>query len=157
MLRRFASLPGDDRRLLLAAMSSLLVADLGLRVLGFRRLSDRIVPAAPSAPVRAGDLERSQCYRRWIDAASRHHPARTQCLQRSLVLHWWLRREGVPSELRIGVRKKDGRFEAHAWVELGEYVLNDPVAKIASFAPLEPRIARELLAGDGTTSAMAGR
>ncbi len=39
---------------------------------------------------------------------------------------WWLlRRQGVASELRIGVRKEQGRFEAHAWVEREGVALND--------------------------------
>jgi hypothetical protein len=36
-----------------------------------------------------------------------------------------LRRRGIAGDLRIGVRKEAGRFEAHAWVELGGRVLND--------------------------------
>ncbi len=40
-------------------------------------------------------------------------------------LWWLLRRQGVASELRIGVRKEQGRFEAHAWVEREGVALND--------------------------------
>jgi hypothetical protein len=50
------------------------------------------------------------------------HPT---CLHRSLTLWWLLRRQGVASELRIGVRKEQGRFEAHAWVERAGVALND--------------------------------
>ncbi|MGH2492991.1 MAG: lasso peptide biosynthesis B2 protein [Candidatus Limnocylindria bacterium] len=157
MLRRFVSLPRDDRRLFLAAMLSLLVTDAGLRVLGFQRLCELIAPpAARRAAGHPDDVVRSQRYRRWIDAAARHHPARTHCLQRSLVLHWWLRREGVPSELRVGVRKEDDRLQAHAWVELGAYVLNDPSAKISQFAVLEAAAARDPSNADRAAAAGGG-
>lgn len=39
------------------------------------------------------------------------------CLSRSLMLWWLLRRQGVDSALRIGVRTVDGQFQAHAWIE----------------------------------------
>lgn len=39
-------------------------------------------------------------------------------LRRSLVLWALLERAGVATELRLGFRKTDGVFEAHAWVEL---------------------------------------
>ena len=37
------------------------------------------------------------------------------CLSRSLVLRWHLLRQGIQSELHIGVQTNDG-FRAHAWV-----------------------------------------
>ncbi len=55
-------------------------------------------------------------------AWSLHRPT---CLHRSLTLWWLLRRQGVASELRIGVRMEQGRFEAHAWVEREGVALND--------------------------------
>ena len=36
-----------------------------------------------------------------------------------------LRRNGIDSELRIGVRRGDGAFQAHSWVEYAGLVLND--------------------------------
>ena len=55
-------------------------------------------------------------------AWSLHRPT---CLHRSLTLWWLLRRQSIASELRIGVRKEQGRFEAHAWVERAGVALND--------------------------------
>jgi hypothetical protein len=52
-----------------------------------------------------------------------------------------LRREGLPSQLRIGVRKADGALKAHAWVELCGSVVNDDPSAVAVFRPLAtPRI-----------------
>jgi hypothetical protein len=59
----------------------------------------------------------------WGAAAwSVHRPT---CLHRSLAVWWLLRRQGIASELRIGVRMEQGRFEAHAWVERAGVALND--------------------------------
>jgi hypothetical protein len=51
-----------------------------------------------------------------VRSASRYVP-RATCLTQALVLHILLRREGLQSTIRIGVRKDAGHFEAHAWVE----------------------------------------
>jgi hypothetical protein len=42
-----------------------------------------------------------------------------------LTLWWLLHRQGVVSDLRIGVRNSGGHFEAHAWVEYQGYPLNE--------------------------------
>lgn len=47
------------------------------------------------------------------------------CLRRSLVLWCMLRRRGVDSQVRIGVRLENGEFASHAWVERQGIVLND--------------------------------
>ena len=51
-----------------------------------------------------------------VRAVSQYLPHAT-CLTQALALHILLRREGLPSRIKIGVTKDAGRFEAHAWVE----------------------------------------
>ena len=63
---------------------------------------------------------------RMVRAAVRYSFAGASCLEQSLVLWHVLERSGVPSELRVGVRKANGRFEAHAWVEHEGAALNEP-------------------------------
>ena len=52
-----------------------------------------------------------------VRAASHHGVVRATCLAESLVLWHLLQKRGVSVSLRIGVRKSEGKFEAHAWVE----------------------------------------
>lgn len=55
----------------------------------------------------------------WIDWQLRRlpWPWRRTCLKRAAVLYHLLRRDGVPVELRIGVRRDDGgQLTAHAWL-----------------------------------------
>lgn len=47
------------------------------------------------------------------------------CLKQSLTLWFLLRRRGINSALRVGVRRHEGDFQAHAWVEYGGCVVND--------------------------------
>ena len=70
-----------------------------------------------------------------------YSPIKGKCLSQSLVLWHLLKRKGIQSELRIGVRKKDDRlslatdnFDAHAWVEFQGEVLNDRPDVYENFA-----------------------
>lgn len=49
--------------------------------------------------------------------AWRYQPRKPSCLVTALAQQRLLRRYGFSVPLRIGVRKKNGRFEAHAWCE----------------------------------------
>ena len=72
-----------------------------------------------------------------IQRAARHGVFRPACLVRSLALQRLLEGRGVEgSRLRIGVRMEEDKFEAHAWVELGEVVLGDHPDHVRRFDPL---------------------
>lgn len=58
-----------------------------------------------------------------VAIAAALYPGRALCLEQSLVLYFFLRRSGVPAELRIGVHPYP--FSAHAWVELNGIPVND--------------------------------
>jgi hypothetical protein len=133
LLRRSA----DDHRLLAAAYVSLLATDVALRAIGFKRLMARIQPARDGIPVRSAALRRAYRYAAMLEQASRYHFVRARCLHRSLALHHWLRRKGLASELRIGVRRDGGQLLAHAWVEVDGRVINDRPESVAVFAPLK--------------------
>lgn len=69
-------------------------------------------------------------------AVERHLFFRASCLERALVLWWQLRRRGVAANLRIGARKEQDRFEAHAWVEVAGQPLLDADSTHTEFVPL---------------------
>jgi hypothetical protein len=128
---------------------------LALRVFGFQRLMKHTpaVNASLARDITDDELERAHRYGRWIDVAGRHHLVRAQCLHRSLVLHRWLRSDGLPSELRIGVRKENEVLRAHAWVELSGHVVYESPDVIAAFTPLAgPNL--EQVAGRGRVTGL---
>jgi hypothetical protein len=73
---------------------------------------------------------------RLVEGAASFYPLRATCLKKSLVLYRILRRRGVPAELRLGVRKAEGDFTAHAWVESrGDILLGGGIAHLYSCFP----------------------
>ena len=157
-LTRFRSLSRADYALLVRAFLRVGAVDLALRRRGFRQVVAQAqpAPAAVERPVTPDDLRRARRYARWIDSASRHHVVRARCLHRSLALHLWLREEGLPSELRIGVRKEADELRAHAWVQLAGQVINDWPAAVAPFRPLFTTAAPRL-SPSGTSGGPAAR
>jgi hypothetical protein len=140
--RRLRRLAGDPAGGLLLARAGAAIAlvHLDLHLGGLPRALGS-PPGGAAAPrarwvVDEGALGRAERYARSIETAARYHPVRARCLHRALVLHRWLRREGLPSELRIGVRKVGGALNAHAWVEVGGTAVGDHPAALAPFTPL---------------------
>ena len=71
--------------------------------------------------------------RSYIRNQERHHA--TMSFQDEFRL--LLERHGIRgSRVRVGVRMRNGRFAAHAWVEYGDRVLGDNEAHVGSFVEL---------------------
>jgi hypothetical protein len=132
---------GYARGQVLEAASGLLMTRVGLLVAGFRRWKTAVEWFTPLA-VSDGAAEQleidfARALQRRVSAAARHLPLLTNCLDQSLTLWWMLRRRGIAGDLRIGARNEEAQFEAHAWVELGEAVL-DASGGGGDFTKLEP-------------------
>jgi hypothetical protein len=131
---KFRALSWPERRTLLAAMASLPLFWLGLHVLGLRRFQAWLQCDRPQieSSLSLDDIVRVATL---VNIAALHVPFRATCLTRSLLLGWILRRRGVASQLRIGVRLTQGVLDAHAWVEYAGIPINDRPDVGGQFAP----------------------
>lgn len=131
-LRRFRALEPRARGLFLRAAVLLPFISLSLRLRGFRAtqtslqnhlpgtgstVSDRSAGAQAQPIIQTARMVRSAADRTW---------GRPACLEQSLALWWLLGRQGIASSVRIGTRKTEKKFEAHAWVECDGVALNEP-------------------------------
>ncbi len=138
-----------DLRLVARAWSDLLLVDRVLNRDGLDPLLTKIESTAPAhRDVTRQEFVRARRYARRIALAAHLCPVGARCLHRSLVLHMWLRREGLPSQLRFGVWKENQDLRAHAWVELAGLPVNDDRRALAGIQPMfnptdvKPREAR---------------
>ena len=115
----------------------LLVAQVGFVLPARVFLSRWVEVAVRSRPGKESDVADAQRLARVVDSVAGRFPARTRCLQRSLVLLWLLRRRGIGGRLRIGVRRNGDGVDAHAWVEVARSAVNDSPAHYSQFAVLE--------------------
>jgi hypothetical protein len=128
--RRFIRLDAASRLLVVHAAITLTATRIGLRLFDHKSWEKLLgwYGRKPQPQERVSDsttLENARAVRCLEESAARHLFFRPTCLERSLVLRWLLRCRGIESELRLGARKADRRFEAHAWVEVCGAALND--------------------------------
>jgi hypothetical protein len=139
-LAQFRALSSVGQRTLLYAAALMPVFWLGLRLLGLPRFQARLQRSTVTRDA-AMTLPDVQALGELVNIAARHTLGPRTCLTRSLLLGWLLRRRGVESQLRIGVRLTNGRLDAHAWVECDGVPVNDQPdvsTQFASFGDLVP-------------------
>ena len=127
------------------AVVLLAVLTVSLRVRGFGRtqrlLQKFIKPRKNSPPV--ASVELCALTSRMVLAAARNSPIPSTCLERSLSLWWLLARQGIATQLRIGVRKGGEKFSAHAWVEREGAAIGEPDASHLHYAAFAEELTGE--------------
>ncbi|MCC6930671.1 MAG: lasso peptide biosynthesis B2 protein [Gemmatimonadaceae bacterium] len=112
---------------------------LHARFLLSTRETGRLVSPRDDAPV-AGDparLPEARALALAIRRASAFGVIRPTCLVQSMALMKMLQRDGLDGgRIRIGVRDRQGKVEAHAWVEYGGEVIGDFGEHVATFTEL---------------------
>jgi hypothetical protein len=128
-LRRFRALERPAQELFLRAIVLLPLVALSLRWRGFRSTQTSLQLLLSDAPQEHNPVlinKDAAMTVHMVNAADRHGLVHPSCLAKSLTLWWLLGRQGIPSQLRIGIRKETEKFEAHAWVERDGAALNEP-------------------------------
>jgi Transglutaminase-like superfamily len=142
-LRRFSALERPARWLFLRAAALLPLVSLSLRLRGFRK-TQAFLQKFLSLSSHPADISASSSANltvRMVRAAVRTSIGHPTCLDESLALWWLLGRQGIRSELKVGVRKEGEKFEAHAWVERDGMALNEPEARHQHYAAFDAALA----------------
>jgi transglutaminase superfamily protein len=145
-LRRFSALERPAQRLLLRALAMLPLVSLSLRLGGFRVARAALQKTlAPPLPQMDSDSvnKRVVLTAHMVNVADRHGLVHPSCLAKSLTLWWLLGRQGITSRLRIGIRKENGKLEAHAWVEREGMALNEPEERHRHYAAFDAALASQ--------------
>ena len=124
-----------------ALWSGLMIAalKLSLRVRGYKRTIEWIRRRVESVPQRA-DVAPTvvKAAEWWVAMAAAFYPGRAECLERSLVLYYILRRQGVPVRYCHGVQPWP--LISHAWVEYRGEVVNDVPERVNEFSRLPDQL-----------------
>ena len=127
--RRLRQLTLAERLILVQTPLLLPLAALALRWFGLRRVQGWLAIRPFSRPASVAARRPAEAARlAWIvKVSAMYGPWPANCLQRSLVLWWFLRRRGLEADLRIGVRRDrdSGLLDFHAWIEHGRAAIND--------------------------------
>ena len=142
-LQRFSALGRTARGHFLRAAAMLPLIALSLRLRGFRK-TQAFLEKSFSFPIRQANVSEPDCVEltaRMVRAAGRRTLGRATCLEESLALWWLLARQGIGSDLRIGVRKNGQKFEAHAWVEFHGTALYELESEHLHYAAFDEALA----------------
>jgi hypothetical protein len=122
----------EDRKLLFWSFLLLPAIHVALLVIGYSRLRsamENIIPLNEdkASVSRSEYVREAQRIARMVSVAARYGLYSATCLRRSLLVWWFLRHEGIVSQICFGVRRMDRQLDAHAWVEVQGIVVNDIV------------------------------
>ncbi len=139
LLQSWRGFSRSDRWLLVQTLFILPLMALLLRLFGFTRVYGALTDYGSTSSAANGvELqERAKAMSRVVEAAANGSLYRAECLPRSLTLWWYLRRQGIDSELQIGLSREASGFQGHAWVEYDGVALNDEPDVRQRFAALE--------------------
>ena len=137
---KFKNLSLWELWLLGKAVFLLPITALGLRLMGFKAvrsaLSCGLPPPVYSTDARA--MDRAPKIAKMVKVAAVYGRFGATCLPQSMVLWRFLQRQGIECDLRLGARRENGNFEAHAWVEVDGVALNETADVGERFKLLEP-------------------
>jgi len=139
--QRYRELDPEARKLFRRAGLLLPLVAVSLRLRGFTKtkmgLQSRLSASAALELKAEQAAEAVQRTCRMVRAAMRYGTIHATCLEASLVLWYLLKKQGVAVDLRIGVRKLNDKFEAHAWVEYQGAALNQAEDRHRHFAAFD--------------------
>lgn len=130
-LRKAGAFSWSDWFVLVEVSALLPLVRIGVRVISFKTLASLLAGNKPLRETGTPNPDRTAYL---VNLASRHHFLKPTCLEKAIILYAILRREGISAEITIGTMKKNGEFQAHAWVEyLGRVILG---RSVEPYAPL---------------------
>ena len=150
-IKRFITASPIERRALIQSLFLLPAVKVSLAFSGFRRTLGRLstlgvsqckVPKA-SLPIE-GIVNHGQVVAKMVEVAANILPFEIKCLPISMVTWLLLQRRGVSSELRIGVKRFDDDFEAHAWIEVAGFPLHQRTDQSSQFTPFSTPITPQI-------------
>ena len=80
-----------------------------------------------------------------LQIAFSHDIANLTCLHRVLVLKNVLKKKGITASIIIGVRKDKSKLAAHAWLQIGNDVIDDQKSYTDQFKPLNDQNSANLI------------
>ena len=123
---KLRALPWREKTLLLRFIFSLCGVSFSIRFFGYlptRRFLSRSISQASLHQADVFELAQAQRVAELIAIAGRHGLITATCLPQSVLLEYCLQSQHLAAEIKIGVRKADDLFDAHAWVELNGITL----------------------------------
>lgn len=116
--RTFLSLPGRHKVIFLKIALIVPLVEIGVKTLKFKRTFN-ILRSLASRKSKHPENEQNLVYSH-IDQAYIYHKqffSFGNCLARCLTIWFLLKREGIETEIKFGMKKETEKLLAHSWIE----------------------------------------
>jgi len=138
-LQQLIALSFLQLRILLVAIFLLPLIVLNLKLYGFKqtkKIMSRFIPnGMDNITPNEQDLYYAKSVSRMVAIAGNHGVYWADCLNKSLLLWWFLARRGISTEIKFGIENEPVEtFGAHAWVEYGGVNICDSEETIKKFS-----------------------
>ncbi len=117
---KFVRLSPEERTVLVRAFALLVLVRCSLWLISFATLQ-RTVASISRSPRKEPAFPISRGI--WAICTAGRYVPRATCLTQALAAQVLLGRAGIPTSVKIGVAKENGKFDAHAWLESDGKVL----------------------------------
>ena len=138
---KYQSLPVEDRFKLIAYAFLLVLVQIALSWFGYQKVYTFLVSHPRKRDLFPGQegesLKVAKHYSYMVSIAARYGLFRATCLRQALLVFWLLRRRGIQTDLRIGVRREGESIFAHAWLNYGEDVITEGSLVEKNFSAFE--------------------
>lgn len=136
MLRKVLTLPGWEFVLLMKAVIAMGGTWLLLSICGVPRLRRLLSYIAKGATGKQAGTVSAEMLERTISKAARHAPIKGTCLSQALATEALFLQYGYCPVVRLGVMRRNGTFQAHAWVELDNRIIMGGQLMSKEYTPL---------------------
>jgi len=129
----------EDRWLIRHLLPRLVALRVRLTLRDYGRTQAELASRLKHVPVEVPDegaLQRAVRAGRVVRGLGRRMPFDAACLVQSLALWSFLREQGLPADLRIGVTREEA-LAAHAWVELFDEPITESPQGVARFGTFD--------------------
>jgi hypothetical protein len=116
-IKHFWLLPISHKTIFLKIITLVPLVELGVRTIGFKRVFNLL----NRFPEKTSDAtEKTKLFNKHgfhMHLFQRNFPYLGRCLARSLTAWFLLKKKGIETELKFGMKKENGELLAHAWIE----------------------------------------
>ena len=128
-MKKFISLPSEEKKLFLEAYVMLGIMRAGILTVSFKRLTrslEHLPKKEDIAVLNEEENAKATAVGRAIMRAAAYTPWESACLAQSLTAQKMLQKRGIPGVFYLGAAKDEEnkeKMKAHAWTQCGESII----------------------------------
>lgn len=117
-IRTILELPNSHKLIFIKISLLVPLVEFGIKTIKFKRtLSVLKFCLNENPPNSENELKIVHRYKNYLYLYHKQVPFLGKCLARCLTLWFFLKRQGIETELKFGMKKENGKLLAHSWIE----------------------------------------